>query len=845
MEESFASWVPDGIRALWKKITRGDSTRMRLLRFATSGLVFLFLMICLLLYLYSIEFSLDCANDDISSLLPPNIQTSHTDANKSSFSVLMQNFCNFIFKTKTSAYDIFQGLSSRLSTILFFVLCSGCFIGFAIKQAKKSNKWYLVIYTFSLTIFLVGVATSYQAYSLTETAIEHDRMYLDGAVTPTNIEQINSKPLSNIIIEPSIDTMGDLRKLKDIINRYDKVSMFIDQTTLLIIQDDEVRNAFIRFLKTNKEKIDLYTDIEFNYSETGMLSQMALSATQSQSFIYNECYQFATAIKEKYEVDFVFGPVLDRRTSHSESTIGTRSFGQYVNLLQENAFISIIAFQHAGIQAIPKHFPGHPHVIGKDLNPHFGLYATQYADASLANNALPFLNLSINPFINSKTFMTDHISISSFKNQLPYSIYFDLENNKYGVRSVKNMFLNANEEYSFVSDDLSMLIRGYDNKRSSISTTTLINFQNINSAVALHIQEESKNFPELDNRRAIHALALLARSALISGHDMVLIRGLTVDGIEEFTSKFAAIYSDDELTSSHVLKRHLSTILGPEPSAIANRLDESERYPFSVINIINKNLHQLKFRGLLKDKFFYMFSCISRDDIAIAFGIMDEGHVLRSDLFKPSTIILKDALLTTNIPMKENQIKNALSNHRFNYYIVALSNRESLRYFDIVYKFLEQRGELDKLLVFICNTPDMLGSFYGLAFEKDHGSIYNKANFFCIYENSSRIKYYLMRAIQSNKMLLDSFQHIESTPTDIPNFYLGSYESNNLEKAVSIDALTNIVQHSFVLKNAVRIKVYINIAKIAAGCAILGFLFSLIIQWITNRKQADGRTNMD
>jgi len=801
----------------------------------------------LLAHLAAVEFFLDYAHGIITSIVKHNDNAIHYFGIK--FNILAA-IKDFIPKETVDAYNFFRTYKEIVMLIIpsLWAWYIVYFIRF-IKQNRKADT-FCILHVFSLLILCLSFYISHLAGILVFDAIRNDIKYLNTADKNKGIIKTQSKALSNIIIEPSIVTRDDLKRLKEIIERYEEINLFIGQTILMTMQNESVRNEFIQYIKDNKNKISVYADIEFTYGNTGMLSQMALSASLSHSLIYKECHGFAKDLKNNYGVDYIFGPVLDRRTSNAESTIGARSFGQHIELLEENSFICTLAFQNAGVQAIPKHFPGHPQIFGRDINPHVGNFSTQYANESLANNALPFIRLSRNPFIKSQIFMTDHIAIASLDKDLPYSIYFDIENKKFGINEAKKIFLtdalNRDSEFYFITDDLNMLIRGQqdtDKARESITSKTKIS-TSINASVAKHIAEQAKNFQGIDYTNAIEALAILARSALLAGHNMILIRGMSTDGIDFFSSKFSTIIASER----KILQDSLKPRIMPTVNVPNDNLDTT-RYPFSIIHVPNNSMLNFTFNRLLnnKDEIFYMSSCISRDDIASAFGLVNDDLTIRSDLFSDHLVILKDATLGEEPKNREKKIEKILSNKNFEYYIIALSNRGSIRYFDVVFQFLHKNKKLDRMLVFLCNTPDILSSnqLYGLVFDKKYGNIYSLSNYFCFYENSYRIKQYIKDAINNNKRLGDVFHGIQSIPIDIPNYYLGRYNRNIIEKQDDIDSLINIENHSAILKDEMQIKTYISLALLCIISSSAFYIFSLFIEGIYRITVAQLKCNKE
>ena len=477
----FSSLLPDGIKYLKTRLVREKQNKF--INFIVNGNVFIFLIALSILFLIAIEFNIDSAAEIIYSKINYEHQVKVDNIYKVSDSTKLVKYLCAYFIGDERSYEIFiasKDVSNFTGKLLLTFLMSGCFIAFVYKLLSQSSRTNLCIYIFSLTMLLCASFFTHKMHSKVNEIIGLDSIYLSTNRQEKKIKNISH--LDNIIIEPNISTMKDLKRLMGIISAYDNVNIFIDHTTLSI-QNEETRQKFIEYLKNNKDKINLYTDIEFTYGNIGMLSQMAASSLQSHESLYNECYRFGSLLKQNYEVDFIFGPVLDRRTSSSESTIGNRSFGQDFGIINENAFICALAFQHIGIKSIPKHFPGHPHVFGRDINPHFGVYTTQYSDKSLSNNAIPFSYLSNNENLNIDTFMTDHISIPSINGELPYSIYFDIKGKKFGVKLAELSFLSPSNKHTFITDDLTMLVRGSDDNKMGIDDKTRIIESNLNSYV--------------------------------------------------------------------------------------------------------------------------------------------------------------------------------------------------------------------------------------------------------------------------------------------------------------------------------------------------------------------------
>ena len=141
-----------------------------------------------------------------------------------------------------------------------------------------------------------------------------------------------------------------------------------------------------------------------------------------------------------------------------------------------------------------------------------------------------------------------------------------------------------------------------------------------------------------------------------------------------------------------------------------------------------------------------------------------------------------------------------LEEKQFEYYVVALSNRGALPYFKELYLYLKEKNQLDRLVVFLCNTPDMLvdvQKYFDSDFKDD---VYNSINIFCLYENSHRVKYYLLKAMEQSPNLASVFPDEHSLPIDIPDFYLGGELHENIESVQEIGKVIDVARYSSLLQ---------------------------------------------
>lgn len=641
-------------------------------------------------------------------------------------------------------------------------------------------------------------------------------------------EKFSSAPL---IVEFLIENDSDFKQFTSFIIEKRISNIFISTSSLSSLERANKIDNFFNFIrnqKSNGSQINIFTDIEFQYGDISCLNQMALASTRSLETIYNMSYEHALRLRDRYCVDYILGPVLDRKFSTSDQTISSRSFGQDIKLIKQASIALILGYQDAGINCIPKHFPGHPQNLYRNDDPHFRVYMTKYSDQGLKVNASPFDFVYRFPSIKVNSFLTDHIIIPSITSAYPYTIYFSDDDNASGLSLAKNKFSNAQDEIYFISDDLVMLLSGALAQKDAITDKTNINLTRLSSEVKKHLTDLESIYEmyDLSYDNVSDTLSVLARSSLLAGHSLVLIRSQKPTSVEKILDKLMKMIHDPQY--SHRFTRAIE-----RNKRFCNQELSSKSYNFysilSTQNLLSPfiklststKLDNVKIRTILESKVFYVSSCYLRDDIVELFS---QDYIYNSLKFSDINIFTsnfgksKQDIIVKNLNLYLN------NNRNYDYYIFVLCYDWQSELLKELIKHLKNESKMDKLILFIAHTPDYLFSIYNKESTIPY-EILHSSHVISIFSNSIAVLSEFKHMIRYLDITFGEIGNLPNVTVDIPNYFHNSYDINLFAPSVVFEKMFYSKTTSSFVKNNQLIICIILLQLIFL------FLYTIIRNW--------------
>ncbi|MCM2535436.1 hypothetical protein NDK43_27740 [Neobacillus pocheonensis] len=182
-------------------------------------------------------------------------------------------------------------------------------------------------------------------------------------------------------------------------------------------------NQLQKWAAETRLKIPLFISADLEYGSIQLVTdgtdfprQMAIGATR----VPGAAEQVAkiNAIESKaVGFNWNFSPLADVNTNPSNPVIGVRSFGEKTDLVSQMTVAQIKGYQHNGLLATAKHFPGHGDT---SFDSHLGLAAVTYDRKTLDEIHLPPFKAAIAAGVDS--IMTAHVIINAIDPKLPATL---------------------------------------------------------------------------------------------------------------------------------------------------------------------------------------------------------------------------------------------------------------------------------------------------------------------------------------------------------------------------------------------------------------------------------------
>jgi Beta-glucosidase-related glycosidases len=319
---------------------------------------------------------------------------------------------------------------------------------------------------------------------------------------------------NGIIFGFEIDSPSDIADIQTKISRYNIRNIFIPHLLAqrLSKKNPPLWNSYIEMLKKAKKEyhVKIYIDLEaYFFDQVGLEfpPQAVLSMAYTPEEVYLLSRQYGTALKERMLVDYILGPVLDRKISPRDSLIEARSFSNNYEKIYIYASAMIAGFHDAGIVCIAKHFPGHPQVEIAPNNSHSKSFSF-YSDQEIRNSSNIYIKLYDNENIKLRAILPDPVIIPAINSEKPFTIIPNgvsefLDNDEaYGSSKLKNTLV--------VSDAITMVMGKYNEVRTNAQSNEQAQF----------IQDMCDSTIDLFN----------------AGHDLVLTLEIKPDKIDEFNA---------------------------------------------------------------------------------------------------------------------------------------------------------------------------------------------------------------------------------------------------------------------------------------------------------------------
>ena len=740
--------------------------------FHSHSLISFFLSILISIFLFSLYFfKTNYILKNFFVLIPPiyNFDNSVTlqisELFFSRFANIIPPIFEFIIKYEYK-YRILE-IPIYISALLILFL----WVFFLYKKVKNSND-KKIITTYQIMLTLIHVTLTIAIFGVYSEASKKDFMYFNEMHRPySDIKKgsliVNEHTISKMMIA-EIETNSS-KEIKKVLSKNPIGGLFISPRFInnlkknLKVEDQSVTDYLTNLKK--KYNLKYYTDMEdyFPGLEKWLPRQISLATSDEYDEIYNITRQYAKELKDKFLIDYVFGPVLDRKLSASDNTVLTRTFGTDPTLIYLCASSMILGFQSEGIECIPKHFPGHPQLEKIGTNPHYNLITTQYSDEMLKSNSQPFSLIGKNKFLKVNKFMTDHIIIPSITTKKPYTIFKNIDGCSGGVTSTAKKFLNT-ENFSFVSDDIKMLTR--------------INNKNI-----------------VSNKSETSMISNFCIDAIVAGHSYVLVRGLkpltltrVVDAVRE---NFDII--NTEKTTDKISKAINSTGVDQKEIIPIQHKEKLNFNGYLKINSVNKELDHLKLAQLQQKKLLVISSCWASNDFTTLFEEKDKSAFYN---FSRKSRNFEEQIkkLISKIKSKELNLEG------FDFVIIGTDAIEMNNLIATIYEQLEKIEKEKNLMIFLLGSPDALYQTHKNYLKKIKiVDIYAKANIYAVFSNTKE-------NLLNLKLLLGEdgfsvFKPLSKLTIDLPDFYYFNYHSakkikfvdQNIKKAVIGSEASNLI----------------------------------------------------
>ena len=412
----------------------------------------------------------------------------------------------------------------------------------------------------------------------------------------SNDNKDNKDILSQIgtLLVISIEEGGKKINMDDILNflKKNKIrGLFVSKNFINTVDTTNSPKGVQYLLEEFKKRCRgyVYSDIYPNTLMKGIkyiLPQLALSTIHNLDITYKSAYDYGRNIKENLLVDIVLEPSVDRAISAYDSQLRTRTFGSDNEEIFLNAFSFIRGLNDAGIFTLIKHFPSHPQIENKNNNSERTEALSYYSIETLRSNAEVFYKLIFNPYIDTAGFLTDHVHIIGWGK-------------------------NSNLPYTVVDNGLKRLVEETKPKKNFSFTPISIT----DDLCRLSIRKIKATYC---NEATINKLVDNSIKALKSGHDLILVRHLSLDSARLFfntlKSKLFKYMEEDPL-----FKKELATKIARVEAYYeflgrlreksfrkpvvesSTEVEELYKKAFIRLNLANKNIFGKSLSNLLQE----------------------------------------------------------------------------------------------------------------------------------------------------------------------------------------------------------------------------------------------------
>jgi len=675
----------------------------------------------------------------------------------------------------------------------FIAALLGSWIGIVYSEYKNginSRKrgvqtcFYFVIILLSC-IILSRDADNFEEYFNKDGVYIKEMIRKDAGQTPQGI-----KFGDQFIVEPVVGTKRELDSFLDVVSAYKIRGVFLSAQLILWLKNHDLLGYFTVNIDKLKHEhgLKVFCDIEATFDDAELLRQLLLGVSWNADAIYSEAREYAKKISADYRVDYVLGPVLDRKLSHADTTISYRSFGVDPDAVYHNAAALILGLRAGGVQSIPKHFPGHPQKNVGVSNPHHGFVTTTYSDVLIKQNALPFLRLSKNRFVGTRAFLTDHVTIPSVSQAMPYTLVSGISNGGGGVAQVSKALLGEKlaQDMVFVSDDITMVFP----KELRVA---LENGGSIDTDVASRYIDD----------------------AFYAGHHIVLMRSVTPKDLRKIFDRLAQRHSGN--TQAEARQRHIGLFYSMVVDTFDAQVRDSDyQYKPLVVNMASKELSQMNLDGLSEKKLVYASTSYSVDDFEYVF-CKKEGSVSQNCIEK-FMFKRKGSSYEEKIKNSAAYVSKSTNIAKADYVVVVVHDHEIQPFLEAVVNYLGSIDRLDRLIVVIADSPDII--YRCLPYQKAV-NVLGHSNVLCVFSNSRVASNMVFKALV-REPFKDMLQ-LDMLTVDLPDFY---YAGSNANKVNTSDVLLRVISGPQIsaISNSVRLQFHYLVA------AIVLFVMSVVFE---------------
>lgn len=691
--------------------------------------------------------------------------------------------------------------------ILYIV--SFCF-AFYVAVAKKAFS-SIMSFTGRATIvlsFLIVVLLCLNLYYIvfsTAASLREDDIYRNSMGKKSwslrNDDVSVSSPESLMIVEPTFNENAEVKKFARYVGESGIKNVFISRQVLVWLQGRGLLDVFIEALSDVKTRlgVKVFCDIELCFDDVEFPKQLMLGASWDGNVVYNKARDFASHVRSKFKVDYIIGPVLDRKMSYADTTVSHRSYGVDLKWIYVNACLTVLGFNSSGVGCVPKHFPGHPQSEIKNMNPHYRTALTAYSEEMLKRNSLPFQGVLQNPFTRQRFVLTDHVVIPYISQDVPYSVYYESNPVRRGVDEAFARFLGAADgDYLIkISDDVGMILP--DNLKQML-----------------------KSGVDCD----VAALAPHIVTMLRAGHDMVLIRGIKISRFVELANhvrgRVNELPSDDLKGVEKSLRKVASASIESSYAYVPNVTDaKSCNDGLKILDIGGNRLgtSSVTLQQMRRKNILYISICSEYDDFESVFL---SGAVSES---KNKKFILKTydtKKFSFDVTRVASDIQNVIDIKNFDYIVVVVSDALIKPALSALVQKVFSANRAERLFVFLADSPDIL---YRALDSQDVFRVLANSNVYCVYSNTQLSAKIFSESLSRKRF--DEMPGIKNLTIDMQDYYY----YDNIGKDVCIDQrLSKMVYGSLVASSHANNKIVLHICIFSVTLCVMAVIVA-IFRW--------------